>query len=656
MSDLQEPSGRRFAAFHTVHLFLFLAVCIACGVHSPAQETPDRMETLELLEKRQKRQLETRGTFAAFHRFSMIDRWAESGLNFEHRIVADAGKTWKPAHYDHGGGVAVADVDADGLLDIYFPTQLGTSQLWRNTGGGRFENITPRAGVGLTDQLCVGASFADVDNDGDPDLFVTTVRNGNHLFENVGQGRFKDITATAGVGHEGHSSGAVFFDYDKDGLLDLFLCNVGVYTHPAKGPDGQYAAITNAFHGHMFPERTEYKILYKNLGHRKFKDVTAEAGLRDGSWSGDASFCDLNEDGWPDLYLVNMQGDDHYYENQGGKKFVERTAEYFPKTPWGAMGLKFFDYNHDGRMDLFITDMHSDMSPAQTLEGLNNFAVWFEKQKSEQYCTTRWDESFLQGATNNYFGNVFFEKQASRKFVERSDALNLETYWPWGPSVGDLNADGYEDIFVTAGMGYPFRYGVNSVLLNDGGQRFHDVEFILGIEPRAEGRIEKTYFVLQCDGVDREHPLCSGQSGATPVRGPMSSRSSAIFDLDEDGDLDIVTAEMNDRPQVLISDLSKQKPVRYLQIKLAGSKSNRDGLGAVVKVHVGKQVMTQVHDGKSGFLSQSSMPLYFGLGAAAQVDRIEILWPSGIRQEIAGPIPGNRQMVVTEAGQNSKTE
>ena len=152
-----------------------------------------------------------------------------------------------------------------------------------------------------------------------------------------------------------------------------------------------------------------------------------------------------------------------------------------------------------------------------------------------------------------------------------SDRLNVETYWPWGVSVGDLNADGYEDIFVTAGMGYPFRYGINSVLLNDAGQRFYDSEFILGVEPRPGRRIQKPWFVLDCDGADKGHPLCQGRSGRQTVMGTLSSRSSAIFDLDKDGDLDIVTNEFNDRPQVLVSNLTENRAIHFLKIKLVGA-------------------------------------------------------------------------------------
>src|SRR5437667_5434001 len=200
--------------------------------------------TLRSLEQNKQQQIQAARAWKAFHDFQFFDRYEESGIRFEHHPVDDAAKDYKAVHYDHGTGLAVADVDGDGRLDIYFVNQLGGNQLWRNLGHDKFENITATAGVGLEDKICVTASFADIDNDGLPDLFVTTVRMGNFLFKNLGQGKFKDITLESGLGTSGsgtaarHSSGAVFFDFNKDGLLDLFVANVGVYTTNDKGRGG----------------------------------------------------------------------------------------------------------------------------------------------------------------------------------------------------------------------------------------------------------------------------------------------------------------------------------------------------------------------------------------------------------------------------------
>jgi len=450
------------------------------------------------------------------------------------------------------------------------------------------------------------------------------------------------------VDYSGHSSGVVFFDFDNDGLLDLFVANVGVYTTDQRGPGGYYLAFPDAFSGHLFPARTEYSLLYRNKGGNRFEEVSRALNLRDGSWTGDATMLDLNEDRFPDLYLVNMEGDDHYYENRAGKGFVERTAEYFPKTPWGAMGVKSFDFNRDGRFDLFVTDMHSDMTRDQTERALN-FSLRMEKTKSQAFCQVQWTEEYLQGSSNNIFGNAFYMNTGEGHFTEISDRIGVETYWPWGVSVGDLNADGFEDIVVTAGMGYPFRYAINSVLLNEAGRGFFDVELLIGVEPRRDGRIDKTWFTLDCDGVDRTNTLCAGKSGTVPVPGTLSSRSSALFDLDNDGDLDLVTNDFNDRPQVFVSNLTSVRPFHYVKVKLVGKRSNRDGLGATVTVRADGRRWLQYHDGNSGYLSQSSLPLYFGLGGATRLEAIEVQWPSGVRQNVTRDLGIDRVLTIQES-------
>lgn len=613
-------------------------------IHYP----PANGDVPRLLTERARQQTAAAAAFKAPVDFRFTDKAAESGITFEQRSVDDALKWWKPAHYDHGSGVAVADVDGDGRLDLYFVNQLGTNQLWRNLGGGKFADITGTSGTAVPGRIHVAAAFGDIDNDGDPDLYVTTVREGNVLFENLGGGRFRDISREAGVDHRGHSSGAAFVDMDRDGRLDLVVCNLGAFTQEsALGEGGYHRAMTNAFHGHLFPERFERKLLFRNLGGNKFRDVTAAMGWRDESWAGDVTFTDLNGDGYPDLYLPNMQGDDHYYENDGGRRLVERTAAYFPRTPWGSMGAKFFDYNQDGRMDLYVTDMHSDMTETQTRVGRGAMGVQFEKARSDAWCTAFWTDAFLQGASNNVFGNAFYRNPGALPFEEISQSIGVETYWPWGVSAGDLNADGYEDLVVTAGMGYPFRYAINSVLINERGERFFDAEFLVGVEPRKDGRIDRDMFTLDCAGVDRNHQLCGRQATPVIVHGSLSSRSSALLDLDDDGDLDIVTNEQNDRPQVLISDLAQRRPVRFLKIRLAGTKSNRDGLGALVRVTAGGRTWTQFADGKSGYLAQSVMPLYFGLGEA-KVERVEVKWPAGTVQTLREGWPENGLLTVRE--------
>jgi len=594
------------------------------------------------LPARRKAQLEAARQFKVFHDFQFVDHLPESGITFRHHSVDSITKHMRMGHYDHGSAVAVADVDGDGLYDIYFVNQVGGNELWKNLGGGKFRNVTAGAGVALRGRISVAAAFADIDNDGDQDLFVTTVRGGNALFENDGHGHFKDISREAGVDLAAHSSGAFFFDYDNDGLVDLLVCNVGKYTTDEKGPDGEYIGIPNAFDGHLYPDRYEYPVLYKNMGHNHFKDVTSEVGLNPHGWCGDAAFADVNGDGWPDIFFLNMQGHSHYYENQGGRKFVEKTDQYFPKTPWGAMGIKFFDFDNDGRMDLFIVDMHSDMSQEPGPEN--------EKVKS----TITWTDSYLEGTKSDFiFGNALYHGLGNGQFEEISDRMGVETYWPWGPSVGDLNADGWDDIFIASGMSYPYRYGINSLLLNDRGEKFVDAEFTLGIEPRKQ--LYTPWFEIDCsDAHERQlqeqlkSKVCEGQGGKSIVMAPRSSRSAVIFDLDNDGDLDVVTNDFNSEPQILVSNLAQQKQIYWIKINLAGTASNRNGLGATVRVKAGGRTYTKYNDGKSGYLAQSVLPLYFGLDATSKVDAVEVEWPSGRKQTVTSGLMANRTIEIVE--------
>ena len=604
----------------------------------PVRYVPDDLQETSWLQKLHEAQVKAMAGVSAFHDFQFTDRVSASGITFRHRIVDDAGKTYKAAHYDHGNGLAIADVDGDGRTDIYFVNQVGGNQLWRNTGGGRFEDITASAGVSVPDKVSVSAGFADIDNDGDVDLYVTTVRAGNVLFENDGKGRFRDITAAAGLNYVGHSSSALFFDYNRDGRVDLLLVNVGRYTTETTAGEGYkyYVAFEDAFAGHLQPARAERSVLYRNEGGNRFLDVSKQTGLLDVSWTGDASTVDVNDDGYPDVYLTNMQGDDQYYENVGGTRFVRKSRLVFPRTSWGSMGIKVFDVNSDGRLDIFVTDMHSDMS--QTIGPER------EKLKSEM----KWPVSFRGSGKTSIWGNSFFVKDGASKYREASDTFGLENYCPWGPSVGDLNADGFDDVFITAGMNYPERYMINSVKLNDRGQRFIDAEFVLGVEPRSGG-IATPFFELDASGKDKGHKDAVGERGRIAIWGARGSRSAAIFDVDDDGDLDVVTNEFNASPMVLISNLTEKTRVRYLAVRLTGTASNHSALGSIVKVTAGRTTYVKVMDGSTGYLSHGVYPLYFGLGSAESVDSIEVTWPSGRKQTVPMPVKLNSTIDVREA-------
>lgn len=629
------------------------------GGEAPAAHIyfPPELEDSSWLEARREAQLATRPKVDAFSDFRFRDVQPESGMTFEPVGVDDTGPAYKAVHYDHGNGIAVADVDGDGLLDVYLVSQVGPNALYRNLGGGRFEDITAKAGVAVEQAIGVTASFADIDNDGDADLYVTNVRSANQLFLNRGDGTFDNASAVSGLDVVEHSSAAVFFDYDRDGRLDLFLSIVGEYTTPEQRPavagvgteQSYFVGYRDAFAGHLKPERLRRSRLFRNLGEARFEDVTEKLGLVDTSWTGDATPTDFNGDGWPDLYLLNMQGHDQYWLNREGKAFERHSEAVFPKTPWGSMGVKSLDFDNDGDMDLLLTDMHSDMSEKIGVDKEKLKADWIEEN---------WTEGFLRSENRSIYGNALFRNDGSPEagghptFTEVSDAMNVENYWPWGVSVGDLNADGWPDAFLTSSMNYPFRYAPNTVLLNEGGKGFADSEYLLGIEPRRDGRTSKPWFTIDCDEAGRGFKDCAGRSGELVVHGALGSRASAIFDLDGDGDLDVVTNEFGDVPQVLVSDLAERRDdgLHYVQIALQGASSNRDALGASVTVISGARRWTQVNDGQSGYLSQSRMPLYFGLGEHGKIDEVEVRWPNGKVSRHRGLASNTLHLLVEEAG------
>jgi hypothetical protein len=440
---------------------------------------------------------------------------------------------------------------------------------------------------------------------------VTTYRGGNRLFRNKGDGTFDDVTAQAGVGYVGHSNGATWLDYDLDGDLDLFLCNIGEFTTKERSEEADWFYRGVALPFGEVAKRADARnpgegcILYRNKGDGTFEDATQSAGIGAAEWNGDASVADYDLDGDPDLYVSNMFGANRLFRNAGAGKFEDVTSEALGRTSWGGMGTCFFDGNGDEWPDLYVVDMHSDMylSP----QDMNKVR---ENKKYDTALGSGPEERpnvvvpETARGTTVLFGNTYFENKGDGTFTEQSTRAHLETWWPWGIAEGDFNGDGAEDLFVPSGMGYPYFYWPNRLLMNDGKGTFANAARAAGLERPAKG--------IRIEGAE-----------IASVPFVRSSRAAAVSDLDGDGDLDLIVNNFNHEPYLYRND---SPPGRALRLQLR-NRAKAAAYGARVKVVAGGRTISRQLANAHGYLQQSSAILHVGLGSATAVDRVEIFWP-----------------------------
>jgi hypothetical protein len=567
----------------------------------------------------------------------------EVGIAWQmHFLPGEQGEHFKINLYDHGCGLAVGDFNGDGFEDIYFVNQLGPNALYRNRGDGTFVNVAKEAGVELGDRICVAATFADYNNDGRPGLFVTSTRGGNVLFKNMGDGTFKDVTRESGLTCIAHSQTAVFFDYDIDGYLDLFVTNSADWTASALDKSGRYYPGAPDLYT-LAASPIEHNVLYHNNRDGTFTDVTDKAGLQGHGWGGDVVVFDYNDDGRLDLLVTNMFGASQLYRNNGDGTFTDVTGAALGRTSWGAVGAKAFDFNNRGKLDLLLVDMHSDMwlspdAPAALADlarknagkkypgvmggagaGMNPALFQSLEQRAADMFRIRYDEVV--------FGNTLFRNLGDGKFEEVADQAGMETFWPWGVATGDFDNDGHEDVFLPSGMGYPFFYWPNALMMNNGNGTFTDRAATEGIEPPPRG-------------IYQEEKI-----GDRPAA--RSSRCAVTGDFSGSGRLDIVTNNFNDQPYFFKNESPRKN---YVAFRLRGTQSNRDAIGAVVRVHVGGKILTRQVQPAGGYLSQSSRTLHFGLGDEPRIDAVEIVWPRGTRQRLENIAINTRHDLVEPTG------
>jgi len=508
--------------------------------------------------------------------FRFVDITTQSGLQFQHNSGAFGGK-YLPETL--GSGCAFLDYDVDGWQDILLINgtdwpghKRGTStlRLYRNNRNGTFTDVTRKAGLDV-EMFGMGVTVGDYNNYGFPDLFVTCVGQ-SRLFKNTGKGTFVDATKASGLAaRAAFSTSAVWFDYDRDGRLDLFVCNYVKWS-----PEHDvFCSLDGKHKSYCTPEayRGDTCWLFHNLGNGTFEDVTAASGIFDSSSKslGVAMF-DYDRDGWPDLVVANDTQPNKLYRNQHNGKFkdvaVEAGLAYSTEgKPRAGMGVDVGDYENAGVSGIAITNFDNEMIGLYRTSG---------------------KEGYSDVATQNGVG------------LASKDRLGF------GCAFFDVNLDGFLDLAVTNGhidetvrnirgnVGYA---QPPQLFLNDGHGKFADVTASVG------GGFEH----------------------------PKVGRGLAYGDFDRDGDQDLLITT-NNGPALLYRN-DQISGNHSLRVRLQGTKSNRDGIGANVRIFYAGMSQTRMVKTGSSYLSQSELPLTFGLGKNDTVERMVVEWPSGRTEE-----------------------
>ena len=531
-------------------------------------------------------------------------------------VAATAGITLLNVHGDaskdyivdtNGNGAAFFDYDNDNNVDLLLVNGSTRERmpnggdpmvaLYHNDGRGHFTDVTARSGM-TTRGWGMGTCVADVDNDGFDDVYVTAF-GPNVLYRNIGNGTFTYVAARAGVGDPHWSTGCAFGDYNHDGYVDLFVANYVDFDQqkiPKRGASTSCRYMgADVFCGPRgLP--TASNVLYRNNGDGTFTDVTQSAGIKDkGSYGFGVLFSDFDEDGWPDIFVANDSVPSTLFHNNHDGTFTERglasgLALSGDGRAQAGMGVDAGDYDGDGHLDLIVTHFSEDYHTLYENSGRGLFT----------------DVSYRAGV-----------------------AVPPLRYMGWGVGFFDVDNDGRLDIFVANGHVYPEidRFGGGTrflqrkqLFLNLGNKRFREI----GAEAGSGMTIEK------------------------------SSRGAAFGDFDNDGDVDVLVVNMNDRPTLLRNETSSAN--HWISVRTVGAArksgaqaSNRDGIGARVRITAGGR--TQIAEVRSGgsYLSHNDARVHFGLGDSARVDRLEITWPSG-RVDRSADLAADRFYVAQEGG------
>jgi len=556
---------------------------------------------------------------------------SRTGISFNNKLHFDPNlNIIEYLYYYNGGGVAVGDLDNDGLEDIYFTGNQVPDQLYRNSGNLEFEDISRTSKIGTDDSWSSGVTIVDVNGDGLNDIYVCKVNRANDalhnlLYINKGGMLFEESSEEYGLNFSGFSTQAAFLDYDRDGDLDMYLANHSMHTVRSYGTIEKRKERSNLF-GDVFYENR------LNESEGRFVDVSEEVGIYSSALGYGLTLIasDVNNDGWMDIYVGNdFHENDYLYINNGDKTFTESIKTLTSHTSKFTMGVDACDMNNDGLIDLFTTDM-LPYDPSILLKSAG--------EESNQIQSIKKDFGFEE----QYARNHFQLQNTQNSFTDI--ALLTETYatdWSWSTLLQDFDNNGWNDIFITNGIV----------------KRPNDLDYINFLnEVSFDGLNEDKAIELTKALIDKMPTLKipnklflnTSQSVYTPfdeisVGNNSFSNGSAYSDLDNDGDLDLVINHINQTASIL--ENSSASSSNYISVQLKGSIEKPNTIGSKCKVFTNKGILSKEISVTRGFQSSSSHVLHFGLGENRIIDSLIVVWPDGKHQTNYNVEPGTRVII-----------
>ena len=550
-------------------------------------------------------------------------------------------------------GVSAGDVDGDGLDDLYVSQPEGLpNRLFRNKGDGTFDDLTESAGLAILDRTSQSL-FADLDNDGDQDLILLT-RTGPLLFLNDGKAHFARSADAFQFKQplQGSLTSAAIADYDRDGFLDIYLCAYGYFIGVSEDKAGPPAPYHDALNGSP-------NVLLKNNGRGRFVDVTDEVGLNQNNdrFSFAAAWGDYDEDGWLDLLVANDFGRKNLYRNEGvvnGRLHFKDVAAAAGVEDYGAgMSATFVDYDNDGHLDIYTGNMWT--AAGQRVTYAPGFMPDAPSEMREIY-------------RRHTRGNSLFKNNGNGTFADVTLSAGAEFgRWAWSSDAFDFDNDGWQDLYV-----------VNGMFTRDEDDPSVDVDSFFWRQVVAQSPLTRkpgtpyddgwraTNRLLVSNGAQAQHERNvllrnNGRGGFDEVSGiagldiDQDGRSFAVFDYDGDGAADVVLMAPRSSPQLRLFRNGRASGNRSIEINLRGTKSNRDAIGARVTVETDRVRSTRMLMAGSGFLSQNSKQLLFGLANSDRIHKVTIVWPSGLVQTLSD-VPVNRRVWVEEGNNQIRIE